>query len=262
MHDVARLLCLLLFACLSPLALGERLRLVTDDWAPYVYQHDGQPKGIDYEVTTEVFKRLGFDVEWQFLPWKRCLAMVEQGLADGVMDIFETESRKPYMVYPDEPMSDVEFVLFQASVRRHPVTRLEDLTGLTVGTSPGYSYGASFSESPYFRREAAPTHEANFGKLMLGRIDLLVTDRRVGRYLRKQLGLERQVEELPLMISRQAQYLGLARKPGREDLARHFSEELQRFKQEPAYAAINNRYSDDFGNIPGAVEQQERSTQR
>lgn len=262
MPDVARLLCLLLLACLSPLALGERLRLVTDDWAPYAYQDNGQPKGIDYEVTTEVFKRLGIEVEWQFLPWKRCLAMVEQGLADGVMDVFETDSRKPYMVYPTEPMSDVEFVLFQASTRRHAVTRLEDLTGLTVGTSPGYTYGTHFSESPLFRRETAPTHEANFGKLMLGRIDLLVTDRRVGHYLRKQLSLEQQVEELPLVINRQAQYLGLARKPGRELLARDFAEELRRFKQEPAYAAINNRYIGDFDNIPGAVEQQESSTLR
>ncbi len=56
---VARLFWILLLACLSPLALGERLRLVSDDWAPYIYQHEGQPLGIDYEVTTEVFKRLG-----------------------------------------------------------------------------------------------------------------------------------------------------------------------------------------------------------
>ncbi|WP_449430851.1 substrate-binding periplasmic protein [Pseudomonas putida] len=262
MPDIARLFCILLLACLSPLALGERLRLVTDDWAPYVYEDKGQPRGIDYEVTTEVFKRLGVEVQWQFLPWKRCLAMVEQGLADGVMDIFQIDSRKGYMVYPNEPMSYVEFVLFQANQRRHLVTHLNDLTGLTVGTSPGYVYGTAFSESPGFHRETAPSHEANFGKLILGRIDLLVTDRNVGRYLRQQLRLEQQVEELPLLISRQAQYLGLARKPGREALAQAFAKELQRFKQEPAYAAINRRYMGTIGNIPHAVEQQESGTTR
>ncbi|MNO90793.1 putative amino-acid-binding protein YxeM precursor [compost metagenome] len=262
MPDFTRLLCILLLTCLSPLALGERLRLVTDDWAPYVYRENGQPTGIDYEVTREVFKRLGIEVEWQFLPWKRCLAMVEQGLADGVMDIFEIESRKTFMVYPAEPMSDVEFVLYQASYRPHAVTQLSDLSGLSVGTSPGYAYGNAFNESPLFRREAAASHEANFGKLMLGRIDLLVTDRRVGRYLRQRLGLEERVEELPFVISRQPQYLGLARKPGRESLAQAFTEELRRFKREPAYAAINSRYLGDTGNLPDAVEQQESSTAR
>ncbi|ABZ00913.1 TPA: transporter substrate-binding domain-containing protein [Pseudomonas putida] len=262
MPHIARLFWILLLACLSPLALGERLRLVTDDWAPYVYQHNGQPRGIDYEVTSQVFKRLGVEVEWQFLPWKRCLAMVEQGLADGILDIFQTESRQPYLVYAPEPMSDVEFVLFQARARRHGVAHLEDLAGLTVGTSPGYAYGAAFNDAPYFAREPAPTLEANFGKLMLGRIDLAITDRRVGHYLLHQLGLQQQVEELPLVISRQTQYLGLVRKPGREALALAFAEELQRFKQEPAYAAISNRYTGDIGNILNAVEQQESSTAR
>ncbi|MCO7567980.1 transporter substrate-binding domain-containing protein [Pseudomonas sp. S 311-6] len=262
MRHVTRLFCLLLLACLGPLAQAERLRLVSDDWAPYIYRDNGQPRGIDYEVTNEVFKRLGFDIDWQFLPWKRCLAMVEQGQADGVMDIFRLDSRRPYLVYPDEPMSQVEFVLFQARARRHAVERLEDLAGLTVGTAPGYAYSAAFSESPLFRREAAPTLEANFGKLLLGRIDLLVTDRRGGRYLRRQLGLERQVEELPLVISRHPQYLGLARKPGREQLAQAFAAELRRFKLEPAYAAINARYDGDGADIPDTVEQQERGTPR
>jgi polar amino acid transport system substrate-binding protein len=262
MPAITRLFWILLLACLSPLAQAERLRLVSDDWAPYVYQQNGQPRGIDYEVTTQVFKRLGVEVEWQFLPWKRCLAMIEQGLADGIVDIFQIDARRPFLIYPSEPMSDVEFVLFQARSRRHTVTSLNDLAGLSVGTSPGYTYGAAFNGSSRFRREAAPTHEANLGKLVLGRIDLLITDRRVGRYLMRQLGLEQQVEELPLLISRQTQYLGLTRKPGRESLAQAFAEELQRFKQEPVYAAINNRYTGDIGNILNAVEQQESSTPR
>ena len=262
MAHIAQLLCILLLACLSPTALGERLRLVSDDWAPYVYSDGGRVRGIDYEVTTEVFHRLGVEVDWQILPWKRCLALVEQGLADGVMDVFKVESRKAYMVYPAEPMSDVEFVLFQASDRRHVIGQLDDLTGLTVGTSPGYTYDKAFSESSVFRRESAPTHEANFGKLIRGRIDLLVTDRLVGRYLRRQLGLEQQVEELPLVVSRQTQYLGLARKPGHEELAQAFSEELRRFKQEPAFDAIIEHYIGDTGDLAGAVEQQESSTRR
>jgi len=257
-----RFFCTLLLACLSSLAQAERLRLVSDDWAPYIYWHDGQPKGSDYEVANEVLKRLGIDVDWQLLPWKRCLAMVEQGQADGVLDIFQADSRKSFMFYPDEPLSNVEFVLFQNNARPHAVERLEDLAGLTIGTSPGYTYSPAFTESPLFRREPAPTLEANFGKLMLGRIDLLVTDRRAGRQLRRQLGLEQHIQELPPVIGRHSQYLGLAHKPGRERLAQAFADELRRFKQDPAYAAINARYDGDTRNNPDAVEQHELSIPR
>ena len=89
MSKIIYLFASLLLACLSPLAQGERLRIVSDDWAPYIYQDNGQPRGMHYEISREVFKRLGLDVQWIFLPWKRCLAMAEQGLADGVMGVFK-----------------------------------------------------------------------------------------------------------------------------------------------------------------------------
>jgi polar amino acid transport system substrate-binding protein len=260
MPDFSRLLTALLLTCLSAFAHGEKLRIVTEPWAPYVYVESGQAKGIDYDVTVEVFKRLGVEVDWQFLPWKRCLAMIDQGLADGILDIFYTEQRANQLLYPNEPLSDVEFVLFYANTRPHPVNSLQDLRGLTVGTSPGYSYAPAFSDSPFFTREPAPTHEANFGKLQRGRIDLLITDRRVGRYLSKYLGLDQQISELPLVVSRQSQYLAVRRDAGMDNLIQRFNAELNRFKQEPAYAALNARYTGAEENFRTTVEQQERST--
>lgn len=260
MSDFSRLFAALLLTCLSTFAHAEKLRIVTDAWPPYVYEEHGEVKGIDYEVTAEIFKRLGVEVDWQLLPWKRCLAMIEQGLADGVLDIFQTEQRDSQLYYPNEPLSEVEFVLFQASARPHPVNTLADLKGLNVGTSPGYTYDPAFSESSAFRREPAPTHEANFGKLLLGRIDLLITDRRVGRYLIKTLNLKGQVNELPLVVSRQAQYLAVRRNVGMDLLAQRFAAELKRFKQEPAYAELSARYANADIVFPHTVEQQESST--
>lgn len=250
----------LLLACLSPLAQGERLRIVSDDWAPYIYQENGQPRGMHYEISNEIFKRMGLDVQWIFLPWKRCLAMAEQGLADGVMGVFKLPEREAYLIYPQEPLSQVEFVLFQSRARPHTVTRLEDLAGLTVGTSPGYNYSPAFNTAESFKRESGPSHTSNFGKLALGRIDLLITDRHVGHYLLQHLGLERQIEALPLVIHSQPQYLGLTRKPGREQIAQTFADELRRFKFEPAYRAIIARYEEANMNFPQAVEQHEHST--
>ena len=260
MFDFARLLTALFLACLSTFALGEKLRIVTDPWPPYAYQEGEQIKGIDYEVTAEVFRRQGVEVEWQFLPWKRCLNMLEQGQADGVLDIFQTRQRDSLLFYPSEPLSTVEFALFYAKARPHVVNSLDDLKGLTVGTSPGYTYDPTFTESTAFNREPAPSHEANFGKLQLGRIDLLITDRRVGRYLIATLGLEQEVGELPLVVSQQHQYLAVRRNVGMDLLAQRFAAELRRFKKEPAYAALSARYDSAAIKNQPAVEQQERST--
>lgn len=251
------------FTCLSLAAFGEKLRIVTEPWAPYVYEENGAMRGLDYETTVVVFQRLGVEVQWQFLPWKRCLAMLDQGQADGALDIFHSHERDALLLYPSEPLSEVEFVLFYANERPHPAQRLEDLHGLTVGTSPGYLYGAEFSESTLFNREAAPSHEANFGKLMLGRIDLLITDRRVGQHVIQAMGLEGKVSQAPAVVSRQAQFLAVRRGAGMDLLVQRFAAELKRFKQEPAYLALSAKYG-GIQAITGSgrtVEQQESSAQ-
>ncbi|BBP79917.1 MULTISPECIES: substrate-binding periplasmic protein [Pseudomonas] len=242
MPVIAQLLTAVLFACLSFAARGEKLRIVTEPWAPYVYEENGRAVGLDYETTAIVFQRLGIEVEWQFLPWKRCLAMLEQGQADGALDIFHNSERDATLLYPEEPLSEVEFVLFYAKARPHPVSTLDDLKGLTVGTSPGYFYGESFNDSPQFRREPAPTHEANFGKLDLGRIDLLITDRRVGQRILEELHLQERIAQYPTVIRQGSQYLALRRNAGMDLLVQRFNAELKRFKREPAYAELAARY--------------------
>ncbi len=252
-----------LFTCLSLAAYGEKLRIVTEPWAPYVYEERGAMQGLDYDTTVIVFQRLGVDVEWQFLPWKRCLAMLDQGQADGALDIFHSHERDALLLYPSEPLSQVEFTLFYANERPHPAQSLEDLRGLTVGTSPGYLYGEPFSDSTLFNREAAPSHEANFGKLMLGRIDLVITDRRVGQHVIKAMGLEGKVSQAQVVVSRQPQFLAVRRGAGMDLLVQRFAAELRRFKQEPAYAALSAKYG-GIQAITAAgdtVEQQESSAQ-
>ena len=259
MPVILKLLTAVLFACLSFTAYGEKLRIVTEPWAPYVYEDNGSMRGLDYETTMIVFQRLGVEVEWQFLPWKRCLAMLDQGHADGALDIFHSHERDALLLYPSEPLSAVEFVLFYANDRPHPAHTLDDLRGLTVGTSPGYLYGEAFSESSLFDREPAPSHEANFGKLSPGRIDLVITDRRVGQHVIKAMGLEGKVSQAPLVVSRQPQFLAVRRGAGMDLLVQRFAAELKRFKQEPAYAALSAKYGGIQANTAPehTVEQQE-----
>ncbi|MCK1790794.1 substrate-binding periplasmic protein [Pseudomonas violetae] len=239
---ISQILTVILFTCLSFTARGEKLRIVTEPWAPYVYEENGKALGLDYETTAIVFKRLGIEVQWQFLPWKRCLSMLEQGQADGALDIFHSDERDATLLYPSEPLSQVQFVMFYANDRPHPFQSLEALRGLTIGTSPGYLYNTDFSESTLFTREPAPSHEANFGKLLRGRIDLLITDRRVGQHLLDELGIRDKITENPLIISEQNQYLAVRRNAGMDLLVQRFGAELKRFKREPAYAELSARY--------------------
>ena len=196
-----------------------------------------------FYVFFAVLQRLGVEVEWQLLPWRRCLMAMEQGQADGILGIFHTPEREASMLFPSEPLSQVELVLFYAKANPHPFHSLKDLHGLKIGVSAGYWYSdRAFRESELFTREPAPSHAANFGKLVRKRVDLVINDRRGGHFVLAQTGLDKHVRQHPRVISRDQMYLGLRRDAGFEELARRFPNELRRFKREPAYAALQARY--------------------
>ena len=243
MAAILRSLTTALLLCWCLQAHGETLRIVTDSWAPYAFEENGSARGIDYDITALIFERLGIQVQWQFLPWKRCLAMLEQGQADGILDIFQTNERDASLFYPKEPLSEVEWVLYQANARPHRVESMEDLHGMTIGITAGYDYGDEFTRASGIIRESGPSQEANFGKLAKARIDLLITDRRVGEYTVKRLGLEQRVSRLPLVIGNNSQFLAVRRGAGMDLLVQRFAAELKRFKQEPAYAQLLARYA-------------------
>ncbi|MDH4565807.1 transporter substrate-binding domain-containing protein [Pseudomonas sp. BN414] len=232
-----------LLACLGSAVQAEPLRIVSEPWAPYIFEEDGQLRGLDYEASVIVFQRMGIEVQWSLMPWKRCLVELESGQADAVLDIFHKQERESQMAFPAEPLSEVEFVLFYARQRPYPFQRLADLRGLKIGVSPGYWYAdKAFRTSPLFIREPAPTHEANLGKLVRDRVDLVVNDRRAGQFLVHQMGLQAQIANHQRVIGRDRLYLAFRRQPQLESLAAPFGEALRRFKQEPAYAQLVARY--------------------
>lgn len=234
----------LLLCSLALSARAETLRLVTDAWAPYVYEENGQPAGLDYEISREVLRRLGVKLDLQFMPWKRCLIELERGHVDGILDIFHRREREASMLFVEEPLSEVELVLFYARNRPYPYDRLEDLRGLVIGVSPGYWYNdEAFRTSTLFSREEAPSHEANLGKLIRHRIDLAVNDRRAGLYLSAQMGLQEQVDYNRRPVGHDRLYLALRHDPRLARLAESFTAELRRFKHEPTYTQLQQRYA-------------------
>jgi polar amino acid transport system substrate-binding protein len=75
-----------------------------------------------------------------------------------------------------------------------------------------------------------------------GRIDLLITDRRVGQHLLDELNIRDKISENPTVISQQSQFLAVRRNAGMDLLVQRFGAELKRFKREPAYAELSARY--------------------
>ncbi|MEH6491485.1 substrate-binding periplasmic protein [Halopseudomonas sp.] len=238
----AWLLLLPLLTCQT--ALAAPLHIVSEAWPPYIYEEAGVLKGVDYDVTNRVLNELGYEAQWQLMPWRRALYDTASGSADAILDITPNPEREPQYIFPAEPLSHSESVLFYHIDRPHQFTGLQDLRGLKIGVSAGYVYGnPEFMHADYFSREPAANTEASLLMLMRERVDMVIMNKRVGQFTLRKLGLDQQVAYHPLVISSGALFLAFHRSPDMAALAKRFSSNLSTFKRSGEYLQILQRYS-------------------
>lgn len=62
------------------------ITLGSDNYPPYNYlNEDGNPTGIDVDLATEAFKRLGYRVEEVYIDWEKNKELLESGKIDCIV---------------------------------------------------------------------------------------------------------------------------------------------------------------------------------
>ena len=95
----ARLLCaaaLVLSALPLAAAPAPRRLFLTEPFPPYTYERTGQPAGPMVDVLDEACEQLGWRCEVRVMPWRRALALAEQGEAHGLFTVVDAPERRRY----------------------------------------------------------------------------------------------------------------------------------------------------------------------
>lgn len=110
-------------------ALPE-LTVGSDSYPPFVYlSNDSTPTGIDVDIATEAFARMGYAVQIEIIDWEQKTNLVESGAIDCIWGCFSMDGREevyrwagPYMVSRQVAAVDAD-----SSIRT-----LGDLAGKTI----------------------------------------------------------------------------------------------------------------------------------
>ena len=102
----------------------------SDTYPPYIYlNNDGVPAGIDVEIATEAFRRMGYAARFEPIDWEQKTNLVESGAIDCIWGCFSMDGREevyrwagPYMVSRQVAAVDAD-----SSIRT-----LGDLAGKTI----------------------------------------------------------------------------------------------------------------------------------
>ena len=102
----------------------------SDTYPPYIYlNNDGTPAGIDVEIATEAFRRMGYAARFEVIDWEQKTALVENGVIDCIWGCFSMQGRETLYRWAGPYMVSRQVVAVNAD---SSIQSLSDLAGKTV----------------------------------------------------------------------------------------------------------------------------------
>lgn len=204
-HYVIRTALFLLIITFSTQSLSkQKLLIVGEEIPPFKFIENNKVTGIEIEVASHIFTKMGVDFEFMLCPWKRCWRMLKSGEADVGMTVSKKIQREEYAYFPVNHVwiSKFHFLTNTETKEKYDIKSVNDAIrwDLNIGIVNGNSYHELFWEKFPHQDQAkknyhtllkpVTTVEQNLLKLSKKRIDLFPISKEIGLHTAiKKLGL-------------------------------------------------------------------------
>lgn len=158
------------------------IQVATGEYPPWISAHQND-YGFIAKVIRQSFELQGYSVEFTFYPWKRAYNQTRSGFYDATAYWYPSDARKEHFFY-SQPLSIESTHLFYHKSK--PLTHwetLEDLKGLSIGATDGYTYTDEFwtlSRTGVLSVETTTKDTSNIAKLVHQRIDVFPIEKHLG----------------------------------------------------------------------------------
>lgn len=264
---MSRTLSITLFALLAIIAhpahaaAPQAVTIYADDsYPPYSYIENGKLTGIYTAIIQKALERLPeYQVDLVAVPWRRGLAMVDNGQAFALYPPYFRPQERPHVRYSEPMLTEQVVVYCNAGVlAKRPSTRWpSDFYGLRIGINSGFLLGGqefdAAARANLLKVDEAQGSRANLLKLLRARIDCYLNDRlsilwELERMKRDGVIDDRaqQVGEATIISSEQG-YLGFTdlspeRYPFREDFIQKFNTVVRDMRRDGEIKEITTRF--------------------
>jgi polar amino acid transport system substrate-binding protein len=234
------------------LAQAKKVTLTTLDWEPYIGEKLAG-KGYVYEIVSEAFKSVGYQVNINFYPWARAVDEAESGRADGLFPEYYGDERKANFVFsapfPGGPVGLLarkeSKITFPADPQKEQTKALQWMKQYSFGVVRDYINTKEFDAASFLKKDVSDSDEQNIKKLLAKRTDLIFIDKFVAQYLIKTTfptsANELEFLEPPLEVK--PLYIVFSKKaPGYEQKMKDFNEGLDKLQKAGTIKAIMKKY--------------------
>jgi ABC-type amino acid transport substrate-binding protein len=220
--------------------------LINSPYPPYVMPQ-GHPlgPGIDMEIAMRVLERLGIRPQVRLEPFKRVLAMLEQGSADMTTSLSFREDRDRYLLWSMPYRKDTAYVFYTRKDSTFIPRSLEDLRGKTVGMARGFVFPEAFMQDTAIAKDEAPHMQSLAAMLLEGRFDAIIVNSMAGSYELMATGRMNEIRRAPFSISTPGDagtFMGFSRARVHREFVQRFNAEIERLKSDGVIEQIEGKY--------------------
>ena len=235
---------------LTPEQQTAVVKIGFDSFAPYSsVDENGNYVGIDIELATEAFRRMGYQAEFQMIPWEEKARLLAGGSLDCLWSCFTMTGRENDYEWAGPYLYSRQVVAVRSDSR---IDALKDLEGKRAAAqattkASGVLLHEIASPVPQLKQvNCFSTTEELFAALRKGYVDAIAGhEAMITAFVKKGNGNYRLLEESPYVSE-----LGVAFEKGtHQDLAERLTETLRAMEADGTIARIVEKYGLDAAKV-------------
>lgn len=242
---------------------------------PFEWENENGIQGMHIDLVRAVGKKLGFNIQFETVPWKRALIKMQVMGADAITYVSKTVDREEFIFFMEGNIiskTNVHFFTIDKTEKKEKMTfwkirSLKDFMEWISGKEPppyepidinrsiynlksykiviqkGYSYGDEFENIEGLKKVFAGTIYDLKNSIVSNEADIGLVDIDYFTSLFKDEDFFKRVRfsKDPYYVS--MNYLGFSKKPQNLEIAKKFSEAMIDFKKTEEYKNLLSKYN-------------------
>jgi len=170
------------------------------------------------EIAHSILKKYGHKLDYRLAPWKRSLSEVRQGNADCIVGAYKSDA--PDFIFPAQAWGKAEFKFYvpvNSTWQYHGSLEVDDIS---LGVISGYTYSPELDRYIIENKHSSKVQqtvgedalELNIRKLMVMRIDAIISFEPVMKDKLSKMNLSEQIKSVGALKPAQLMYIACSPK--------------------------------------------------
>ena len=246
-----RVIGLALIISFSSFTFSCELRASWDHWPPYQFQNEEKTlTGLDIDLMKLIAATAGCELNFERMPWKRTLAMLQANKLDLTSSASYSEERAIIYLYSRSYRNEtVSLFIHKSIASKGPFDFLDSLIGKSfkLGVVRGYHYGEQYEKLKKSGEiltllTPANSDEQNFKMLKIQRIDGALADKFVGSSIIRKMNLGTSVIRLNTQINDSSIHFMFSRQPSLKPVSDRFNNAIHTLNENGDIQTVLNKY--------------------